>query len=359
MAQPYVECWGVRGSIPTPLRSEAIADKIQKALEGAQGIALWDKKAVAAYVQSLPLATRGTYGGNTTCLEFRTAEGKTIIIDAGSGIRELGNHLIRHRPEATEIDIFITHDHWDHIQGYPFFVPAWIKGRKLRIHSGAKRSRNSLESSVNPAMEGRSSDTTVTPKSHAKNWTIGMFGGQQNGDYFPITLAEMGADMVFTDFKEGRIIPVGKAEVTYLLHDAHPGGMFSYKIRDAGRVVVSTGDYEHDHVNPRTSKIEVATDERMVNWAQRADLLCYDGHWKPDEYESKREWGHSHYEKGCAIAQKAQVKKLLIMHHAPGRTDTELAQMEEAAQKYMRDVCKSRIPVVFGYEGLRIIPGKK
>ncbi|MCB0154141.1 MAG: MBL fold metallo-hydrolase [Anaerolineae bacterium] len=132
----YIKFWGTRGSIPTPLSAETLRQKFQQVLEGAIGLELSNPAEIERYLDKLPFIVRHTMGGNTTCLEIRSGE-QLLIIDAGSGLRPLGLELMRQafgRGQG-QADMLFTHTHWDHVQGFPFFTPAFIPGNRFTIYS--------------------------------------------------------------------------------------------------------------------------------------------------------------------------------------------------------------------------------
>ncbi len=318
--------WGVRGSIPTPGRNTNV------------------------------------YGGNTTCLEVRSQTNDVYLIDAGSGIREAGNALMKEFRGNVKAKIFISHIHWDHIQGFPFFTPAYVPSCEVTVHSGDKDiarrlgeqsgtsdtaflRRQTLEASV-------AGNTTVMSKSPAVNHTKDVLNHQQDvaKGYFPISIDQMGSKLTFKDLKEYEIIENGVC-VNYMFHDAHPGGMFSYKMQEGNKILVFTGDYEHDG----SGNFEFGpTDKKMIEWAKDADAFIIDTQYTPKEYETKRKWGHSQIERACELAAAANVKRVYMTHHDPLHTDEFLKTMEVQAQTYMRDVVKSDIPVCLAKEGMSV-----
>lgn len=318
--------WGVRGSIPTPGRST------------------------------------NEYGGNTTCLEVRSQTNEVYLVDAGSGIREAGNVLMKEFKGQVKAKLFITHDHWDHIQGFPFFTPAYVPSCEVTVYSGDKSiirklteqdgqsdtshfRRKTLEAEL-------SGNTTVLAKSTQTNHTKKVFEGQQDVEkgYFPVSVQQMGAKLTFRDLKEYEIVENG-LRVSYMFHDAHPGGMFSYKFQEEEKKIVFTGDYEHDGTEYGSFGTR---DKKMIDWAQNADVLIIDGQYTPEEYEKKKGWGHSQIERVCELSVAANVKKLYITHHDPLHTDFFLDEMYLRAQSYMTDTLKSTIPVVFAKEVMSV-----
>ncbi len=270
----FVRFWGVRGSIPVP---------------GAP--------------------TAGV-GGNTSCVEIR-AGSEILIFDAGSGIRGLGNALMKQQPVKARM--FFTHVHWDHIQGFPFFLPAFVANNHFDLY-GAKKISNTL------------SDT---------------LSGQMNYPNFPVSLGEMGSNMSFHDLREGETVTCGDATVTNA-GLRHPGGVYAYRVDYRDHAVVYSTDTEH----------EEEPDEKLVALARDADMLIYDAMYTPEEYRgeggpSRIGWGHSTWEEGVKVAQAAGVKKLVLFHHDPEHDDAAVQAIEDNAKAAFPDSVAAR-------EGLKL-----
>lgn len=256
--------WGVRGSIPTPGRSTV------------------------------------EFGGNTTCVEVRA--GKTVVIfDAGTGIRVLGNALLREMP--LEAYLFFSHVHWDHIQGFPFFAPAFVKGNTFHVYGG----------------------------SHVSHTIEETLAGQMENPNFPVHLSTMGATMVFRSLHDGQTVRVGPDEVDVTCgRGNHPQGVFAYRVSHAGKSMVFATDTEHyDKV-----------DASLLLLAKGADVLIYDAQYTPEEYAGtvgtggpKVGWGHSTFEAAAALANGAGVKQLVLFHHDPGQSDADVHDKVRRARK--------------------------
>jgi phosphoribosyl 1,2-cyclic phosphodiesterase len=235
-------------------------------------------------------------GGNTSCVEVLC--GKTrLILDAGTGIRKLGNRLLREQPiEAT---VLLSHQHWDHIQGLPFFVPAYLPTTQLTVVGG-----------VNGIMSLREA------LSH-----------QMTAPVFPVRLDELAAEMRFREARSGETLSIGEAQVRVAKLN-HPGGVFAYRIEHEGRSVVYATDTEH----------YACVDPALRSLAAGADVLIYDSQYTPEEYRgdggmSKVGWGHSTYVAGTELARAAGVASYVLFHHDPQRTDAGVAEIERRAQQ--------------------------
>ncbi len=228
-------------------------------------------------------ATRKT-GGNTPCVEIQSGE-HTIILDAGTGLRRLGDRMLR--DGRTEATLLLSHLHWDHIQGLPFFVPAYLPGHRLTL-AGMKGLRAAL-------------------------------GGQMAAPCFPVGLEAMRARLAFVELDHAPLA-VGALEVRAAKLN-HPGGVLAYRVSLGGRSVVYATDTEHWAV----------PDPHLVALARGADVLIYDAMYTEAEYPSRVGWGHSTWQAGVAVADAAGVERLVLFHHDPARDDDAVDAIEREA----------------------------
>jgi len=261
------------------------------------------------------------YGGNTLCTEISSGDTQ-IILDAGTGIRALGNDLMkRFGPNGIRrANLFLSHTHWDHIQGFPFFVPAYIPGNSIHIFA-AEKVDTSLEQTL---------------------------AGQMLYQYFPISLKQLGADIRFHDLKEGQTVEIlgGSLSLPYFevknvkLNHPFPG-VFAYRISDiqTGALVYATDTEHYD-----------CLDHRLVKLAEGADVLIYDSQYTPKEYETKLSWGHSTGQKGVETAKAAHVKRLVLYHHDPTHTDDDIDNILSICQK----MAGKDLEVIAAAEGLEL-----
>jgi phosphoribosyl 1,2-cyclic phosphodiesterase len=248
------------------------------------------------------------YGGNTSCIELRTASGLLMMIDMGTGSIPLGRKLMNgpFGKGQGEALLFLSHAHWDHIQGFPFFEPAFVGGNTFHLYGGKNVSRT-LEETL---------------------------AGQMDHPNFPVHLTVMGAKMSFHDVPEGDPVDIddgagGKARVTNASGN-HPQGVFAFRVEHGGKVIVYATDTEH---------YEGRIDDKLVKLAHKADVLIYDSQYTPEEYAgtagtggSKKGWGHSTYEEGTKIARAAGAKKLVLYHHDPTQNDAAVREKEKRAR---------------------------
>jgi anti-anti-sigma factor len=310
-----VKFWGVRGSIPAPISSAEIEEKILAALTGARGVDLSDRHAIKEYVSNLPPLERGTVGGNTPCVSVQVGD-EWIILDAGSGIRELGWELLnrefgRGRGVA---HIFMTHTHWDHIQGLPFFMPAFTSGNRITIYSPV------------PNLQQR-------------------FRGQQVPEYFPISLDYARADISFVQLEENVPITIAGVQINNILQ-AHPGRSYGYRLDGDGASIIYATDAEYKDLGE-------AHTLRYVEFMQGADLLIFDAMYTFSEALTKLDWGHSSSMIGVDMAVRANVKRIVLFHFDPTYTDAKVQEILDSTLNYVAvDPAKPQCQVEVAIEGL-------
>jgi phosphoribosyl 1,2-cyclic phosphodiesterase len=259
----FVKFWGTRGSMPTP--------------------SSWTR----------------VYGGNTSCVEVRFDE-TLFICDAGSGIRELGKDIVARGLQPNELHLLITHTHWDHIQGFPFFIPAYMKPMQIRIYGASKN----------------------------ENRPYQLLSGQMNSEYFPVSFSQLGAT-ISADHFENSAKEIGGVQVrTFPLN--HPGGCNGYIFEKDGRKIVYATDNE---IEPQRGEKfpDLENDgplrkipDALIQAARGADLLINDAQYDEKEYAVKKGWGHSRCFSVTDWAIQAGVKNLAIFHHDPEITDKDV-----------------------------------
>jgi phosphoribosyl 1,2-cyclic phosphodiesterase len=244
------------------------------------------------------------YGGNTTCLELRSRAGDLVIIDSGSGIAELGVALAN--GSALNAPILITHTHWDHIQGFPFFGPAFQTGTRIQI-VGPKGSIKSLQAA---------------------------FEDQMDPAYFPTRLDQVPAQLEFVERSAGETFEAGGMAITpHQLN--HPIVTFGYRIEEDGRRLVFATDNElgFELAESGTGAAGAAITDRaaIVEWCRGADLLVHDAQYSAEEYQSKVGWGHSSMEDVLMLSEEAGVQQVAFFHHDPGHSDDDIDALVEVA----------------------------
>lgn len=242
------------------------------------------------------------YGGNTACTEIRYKD-KIIILDTGTGARELGLALMQEfRGKPIEAHIFIGHTHWDHIQGFPFFTPAYVPGNRLTIYS-VRGAGKSLEK---------------------------VFTGQMDANYFPVALGDMLARLKFVELDGDVVIDGLTVSYTYL---NHPGLAIGFRVTAGRKSVVYVSDNEPYRRVTRENEFTEKLDMEIVEFARGADLFICEAQYTDEEYQHKRGWGHSSIGDALQLALMAGVKRLALFHHDPMHNDEFIDEVVGQCEK--------------------------
>ncbi|MFW5883433.1 MAG: MBL fold metallo-hydrolase [Verrucomicrobiota bacterium] len=301
-----MKIWGCRGSIPTALTPSSIREKMIAVLEGARGRELKDRAAVERFIdEELPFRLRSSYGGETSCVQLAERDAEFLIADAGSGLRKLSSQLLR-QGELSEPKVFhilISHLHWDHIQGFPFFAPAYMPQHTVVFH-------------------GHHADIEKAIR------------GQMGAPWFPVGDEALRADLNFNIKPEGAKFELLGFEIDSL-RQKHPGTSYGYRLRQDGKTIVYSSDSEHK---------EDAFDEeyRFIEFIRGADLLIFDAQYNLlDATFSKADWGHSSNVMAAQLAVRAGVKHTVLFHHDPESSDEDLdhylAETLQFAEAYRQE----------------------
>ncbi len=309
----YVKFWGVRGSLPTPLTPDQVRSKIAAVVQRIRPQDLETTDSRERFLAGLPGYLFGTIGGNTTCVEIRTDSGP-IIIDAGTGLRDFGISLERRRDPAREFPIFFTHFHWDHLQGIPFFGPAWVKGNRLVFASPFPSLERSIRDQMRPP-------------------------------YFPVTMDAMPATLRFV-YLQGDSVRIGGAQVRWKRMN-HPGGAFAYRITEKGKSVVFATDSE---VTDR----EFQQREENRSFFEGADVLVLDSQYTLEESFSKFDFGHTSYTMAVNLAAEWKVKKLVLFHYEPRYDDRKIWSIRRSAQWHGEQLGSGGPQILAAQEGLEL-----
>ena len=261
---------------------------------------------------SIPVCDAGfqEFGGDTTCLQITfTDTNRVAIIDAGTGIRNLGKDIRAIGRKQDQIPIAFTHFHWDHIQGFPFFAPAYDPSQKITLLT-----------------LGRGQTITNLRE---------IFEVQMQSEYFPVQLDHMGANFEFLQIADAsrHFTAVNNVEtvVTALRHN-HPGGAYTFRIERRGKVLVVCTDVEHrEEIDPQ-----------LIELARGADLLVHDAQYTAEELKDRRGWGHSSFDQAMQFAEMAGVKLLAMTHHDPDHDDEFLLRIEKLCQERFPDAVLAR-----------------
>ena len=282
----YVRFWGTRGSIAAPGRHTA------------------------------------RYGGNTSCVELRAGDGTVVVLDCGTGARELGLHLLQHGPRPLRVHLFIGHTHWDHIQGFPFFAPAFIPGAEVNVYAPL-----GFQNSLGEAM-----------------------AGQMEYSYFPVKLKELRSRIHFTELEEG-FFRVGDVlvETQYLNHTAPT---VAYRLTNGNATIAYVTDHE-PYGKPRGDGFKHPGDQRHVQFLKGANLVIHDAQYTEEEYRNRIGWGHSSIEYATDVALAAGVQRLALFHHDPAHDDATMERLETEARERVA-AQGGGVDVIAAFEGLEL-----
>jgi CheY-like chemotaxis protein/phosphoribosyl 1,2-cyclic phosphodiesterase len=254
-----------------------------------------------------PGPTTLRYGGNTPCVELRSADGTLIVLDCGTGAHGLGHRLMAAGEPRCDGHLMITHTHWDHIQGFPFFAPLFAPGNTWDIYA--------------PGALGQRLEQTLA--------------GQMEYAYFPVTLAQLGATTRYHDLAEGRFAVGGVRVVAQYLN--HPALALGYRLEAGGVVVVYSVDHEPHAANPAARRAGDPPmhheDRRHVEFLADADLVIHDAQYTLEEYPQKTGWGHTPAEWAVDYAVAARAKRLALFHHDPLRSDEALDRLVDDCRR--------------------------
>jgi phosphoribosyl 1,2-cyclic phosphodiesterase len=315
-----VHFWGTRGSLPTPLGEAAVRAKIREALLAAQARGLLAADAIDAFIDGeLPFSVRGTFGGNTSCVQIATGGDEYVLCDLGSGVREFGNRLLAQHGPGRKVcyNVFLSHVHWDHIMGFPFFAPAYIPGNTIRIHG----CHDGLAEAVRR---------------------------QQSDPYFPVDFGALGATIEFIELEPGAESQVAGLSVIPI-KQPHSGDSYSYRFsRGTKSIVYSTdGEYKAEAIDPSLP---------FVEFCRNADLLIFDAMYSLAEAVSvKEDWGHSSNMVAVELAQMARVKRLAMYHHEPVLDDRMIEQVLAETIRF-EEISRDghKVEILSAYDGLEL-----
>ena len=271
------------------------------------------------------------YGGNTSCLEVKY-HGDLLIIDAGTGIRELGAHLSTHmeRSSLRTINLFLSHTHWDHITGFPFFGPLYHKDCNIIIRS---------------------------PVGFEKN-TKDLFNDMLAHAYFPVRLDEMKAQVTFKELRDDRPVSVGKITVeTHFTN--HPGATVGFKIRVPEKTIAYITDnefllgyYGHPDAIHRDHRL-LEPHLSLISFVRDCDVIIHEAQYFPEEYYRKTGWGHSSVSNATVLFKYAECREWIVTHHDPSHTDHTL-RIKKRLHEDILEACQLHVRVRFAYDGMTI-----
>jgi phosphoribosyl 1,2-cyclic phosphodiesterase len=314
-----VHFWGTRGSIPVSLTAAHIRTKLIDALTGASKLQPTTSKEIEAYVDGLDFSIRGTYGGHSSCVEIVDDGDTHFVLDMGSGARALGQAMTaRHaatRPQTYHV--FMSHLHWDHIMGFPFFAPAYVPGNRIIIHG-----------------------------CHAE--LEAAFRRQQDPPSFPVGFSTLGARIEFDIVEPDRRIAIADFHVT-AKRQRHGGDSYGWRFERNGKVLIYSTDSEH--------RVEDAAErEAFVAFFRDADLVIFDAMYSlADAISVKADWGHSSNIVGVELCQRAGAKRLCLFHHEPAYDDAQIDRVLMETRRF-EGLTREGTPleIIAAYDGLEL-----
>lgn len=314
-----VRFWGTRGSIPVSLTWRDLRDRLVEALVAGSGQQLDTMAKAHEFVERhLPFSLRRTYGGHTACVEFEPGSEEYFVCDMGSGARAFGEHVMaRNAGRPATVNVFMSHVHWDHIMGFPFFGPAYVHGTRIRILG------------CHDVIE------------HA-------FRLQQSPPCFPVPFDQLLADIEFVQLVPGQTVQVSGVSVTPKLQ-LHGGDSYGYRFESAGKSLVYTTDSEHKLEN-------IMNTEGFVKLFRNADLVVFDAMYSlADAVSVKADWGHSSNVIGVELCQMAKAKRLALFHHEPANDDPHIEQILRETGRFEELTQQGhRLEVIAAYDGLEL-----
>lgn len=317
-----VYMWGTRGSLPASITAERVRTRIETAIAVVRRRPPAEEDSIAGYLeQTLPFAVRGTYGGNTSCMELRGGT-DFVVCDAGSGLRDFGAYVVGllragQAKAPLTFHLFVSHLHWDHIHGFPFFVPAYIPGTRLHIYG------------CHPGIEA-------------------AFTRQQEPPFFPVPLGAMQASIDFRSLEVGREYDLAGFTVQ-AIKQHHPGDSYGYAFAAGGRRVVYSTDSEHKEGADQP-------DSPFVAFIRHADLLVFDAQYSLlDAIGAKENWGHSSNLVAVELAVRAGVRRLCLFHSEHTCDDDSLDRFLDDTRRYHRlHAPDCPLTIDLAYDGLTI-----
>ena len=310
----HVRFWGVRGSLPSPQRPSQIKSKVSAILERLTPGVLETPENRERFLAKLPPWLIGTVGGNTSCVEVRLdSEDEVIILDAGSGIRELGHSVVRRKPKPSKFHIFFSHFHWDHIMGLPFFGPAFDPSVKVEFYSPIADMETALQ-------------------------------GQMANPYFPVHMDTMAAKDKF-NILDGPV-ELLSATVSYRKLN-HPGDAYSYKVEYGKRKFIYATDIE-------LTEYDFTKNDENNSYFTGADLIVIDCQYTLGEAIKKYNWGHSAFSLAVDFAATWNIKHMVLFHHDPAYDDHKLFGILRSAKLYAERMNLKGVKLSLAMEGMEI-----
>ncbi len=310
-----VRFWGVRGSHPTPMTPDAVRSKIASVVQRIRPEDLANARARESFLASLPHWLFGATGGNTPCVEIQLADGTFLLFDTGSGIRELSAHFSHQLQIPQRFHIFYSHFHYDHVQGLPFFGPAYNPRTEIRFYSPVTDFRRYLSE-------------------HMRH------------PYFPVTMEDRMTKNMDFRVLSGDSLPLGSATITWRFLN-HPGGSYAYRLDENGRSLIFATDTE-------LLESDFERNPANIRFFRGADVLILDTQYTLGEAIEKFNWGHSSFSLGVDFATAWDINKLFLFHHEPLYDDKKLHRNLQSARWYAHRLGNEQLRIFLSEEGMEI-----
>jgi phosphoribosyl 1,2-cyclic phosphodiesterase len=309
-----IQFWGVRGSLPAPQLPFQIKSKISSILERITPEDIATPENRERFIAELPPWLFGTVGGNTPCVSLSYGDPRNrIVFDCGSGLREMGIAMARENPRPIHYDIFFSHLHWDHVQGLPFFGPAYDPSVNIDFHSPMKNLEIALH-------------------------------GQMSSPYFPVHMQSMGSQKDFRLMEEP--LHIGEIDIAFKKMN-HPGESYSFMASDGKHRFIYATDTE-------LSTADFIKNDENTSFFENADLVVIDSQYTLGEAIEKYNWGHSAFSMGVDFAANWGIKHLVLFHHDPSYDDRKLYNILQSARWYTERMNIKGIKISLATEGMEI-----
>jgi phosphoribosyl 1,2-cyclic phosphodiesterase len=314
-----VKFWGTRGSLPVAMTADMVRQKLIKAFNAAIGVPLVTPEAIEDFVDTkLPFQIAGAFGGHSSCVQLETGSADFVMLDVGSGARPFGNYSMQASAGKGRYHIFLSHPHWDHIMGFPFFIPAYVPGNRITIYGGHDSLRD-------------------------------VFSAQQRAPFFPVDFSVLDAEIDFVRLKPGQCYDIAGTTVS-MMKQVHGGDSYGYRFAKDGKIVVYATDAEH--------KLDNAGQlQEVIRFFQDADAVIFDAMYSLADAMSVREdWGHSSNMVGVELCQSAKAKRICLFHHEPNSDDEKLMDIHRET-KQLEEIIRDGSPleIITTYDGLELL----
>ncbi|MGI9256771.1 MAG: MBL fold metallo-hydrolase [Salinispira sp.] len=316
----HIKIWGAQGSYPQPITPEFFETRIKSIVQRIRPSDIASTEDRERFLSVLPDWLVGILGGNTACLELRLSDNSLIIFDAGTGIIPLSRYLISEDPDRSAYHIFFSHFHYDHVQGLPFFEPAYNPENELHFYSPEPRLKEYLQNHmIHPYFPVRMEDV-MTKNQHFHILSSGSLGE--------------------------RTLPFSDATMRWK-EITHPGRAYAYKVTEAGKSIIYATDFG-------ISKIDLEATEENIAFFKNADVIILDSMYSLGESIEKHDWGHSSYIMGVNFAMNWGIKKLILFHHDPQCSDKHLFKNLHSARSHAHIQNENELKIEIAREGMLI-----